>query len=163
MSRTVVQTLISDLSREWGLPDLAMDENDFLCVQTNGVVINVDYFEDENVLAFYGTVADMPTENREPVLEAMLVGNFGWQETAGATLALDSTEQLALLTVTIPVNGLDLPVLLDCIQMFTDLAWHWSKKIDSLATGYQEPATAEMSADHAHTNPGEPAVPSTFI
>ena len=143
MSKTQAETLVAELAQEWELPELAMDADDYFCVQpADGVVLNVDYFEAADVFSLYTTVAEIPAQNRLAAFESMLRANFGWEETGGATLALDSTGELALLTAEIPVDGLDLPVMLDRIETFSRLAWSWSKKINALA---EESEAAEPS------------------
>ena len=148
MSRATIENLITELAREWTLPDLAMDENDYLCIQTEtGVFINIDFFEEADQLSFYTTVAEVSDEvspeNRLKVHRTMLEANSGWEETSGATLALDSTGTLALLTVAMPVEGLDLPAMRQRVEDFAKLAWHWSKRIKTIAAATPEPGSEQ--------------------
>ena len=134
MPRSSMEILIADLARELDLPDLGLDNHDYVCVQTeDGVIFNMDYYEQDDVLSWYTTVGEVPDEQRIPVLDAMLSANFGWEETGGATLCLDPEGKLALLTVSMPVADMDLPVLRQRMQDFSEMAWAWSKRISALA------------------------------
>jgi len=142
MSRAAAAILIADLARELDLPELALDEQDYVCVQIeDGVVVNIDYFEEGDVLSLYTTVGEAPAEQRRPILQRMLESNFAWQGTAGATLCLDPSEELALLTGSMPLGDMDLPALKQLLADFCQLAWMWSERLQQLAA--DAPASIE--------------------
>ncbi|MEZ5581677.1 MAG: type III secretion system chaperone [Candidatus Competibacteraceae bacterium] len=125
--------LIKDLGREIGLPEMAMDENDFVCLFTNdGVVLNLDYHEDEDVLVMYATVGEIPDDQRLQLYQELLQANFFWQSTAGATMCIDHTAERVMLMTNITVGDLDLPKLMAVLDHFTGLAWVWSDRIREL-------------------------------
>jgi len=134
--------LVAELAREMDLPDLELDEQDYVCVQTeDGVVFNIDYFEEDDVLSFYTTVGEVHDEHRLPILAAMLAGNSAWEATGGATLCLDPEGQLALLTVAMPAGDLNLPLLRQRMQDFSEVAWTWSGRIRAITE--QQSGTAD--------------------
>lgn len=134
MSKENMHHLIEELGQELGLPDMEMDDQDFVCIFTDdGVVLNLDYHEDEDVLVLYTTVGEIPNDNKRLQLyEEMLRGNFAWESTAGATLCIDPSAKLALMMVNITVGDLDLPKLMKVLNHFTRLAWVWSDRIREL-------------------------------
>lgn len=130
MSKSSMEKLVAELAKEWDLPDLAMDKNGFFFVKTaDGVFINVDYFEEEDVVSFYTTVAEISKKYRETIYELLLEGNFSWDLTSGATLCIDATEKVVLLTVAMPARELDLRTLLKRFSDFGKVGWFWSQRI----------------------------------
>ena len=134
MSRERVTTTLGELASEWGLPGLALDENDFLCIETDDRLINIDYFEDADAVSMYGTVAEVPEDRRLECFRMMLQANHGL---AGGevpqALALDPTEQLALLRAEIPVYELTLPGLLSAISNFVRDLNSWTERFEQFA------------------------------
>ncbi|NJN47765.1 MAG: type III secretion system chaperone [Candidatus Competibacteraceae bacterium] len=133
MSKENIHQLVKDFGREIGLADMAMDENDFVCLFTNdGVVLNLDYHEDEDVLVMYTTVGEIPDDKRLQLYQELLQANFFWESTAGATMCVDHTAERVMLMANITVSDLDLPKLMAVLDHFTGLAWAWSDRIREL-------------------------------
>ncbi len=140
MSKENMHHLIDELGQKLGLPDMQMDDNDFVCIFTDdGVVLNLDYHEDENILVIYTTVGEIADDKRLQLYEEMLRGNFVWQSTAGATMCIDPSAKLAMMMANVTVGDLDLPKLLNVLNHFTRLAWVWSDRIRELS-GHEAPA-----------------------
>ena len=145
MSKSRIQQLIQELGATIGLSELELDEKDFVCiVSEDGVVLNLDYFEDEDTLVMYTTVGEIPDDKRLQLYEEMLRANFFWETTAGATLCLDPEVNLALLMANITVGDMDLPQLTNVLEHFTKLSWAWSDRIRALT---DEDNTAKSSAE----------------
>ena len=132
MSRARITTAIAELAAEWQLPQMELDENDFLCIDVDGLIINIDYFEEAECLSIYSTVAEVPNGKRAECFDLMLRANYGWQKTAGAVLAVDPSETLALLRTEVTLNDLDLPVLLNRMDEFTTTVKHWADRLEQL-------------------------------
>ncbi|MEE4377567.1 MAG: type III secretion system chaperone [Candidatus Competibacteraceae bacterium] len=133
MSKENIHQLVKDLGREMDLPDMTMDENDFVCIFTNdGVVLNLDYHEDEDVLVMYSTVGDVPDDQRLQLYQELLQANFFWESTAGATMCVDHTAERVMLMANITVGDLDLPKLMTVLDHFIRLSWAWSDRIREL-------------------------------
>lgn len=148
MPKENMHHLIKELGQELGLPDMEMDDKDFVCIfAEDGVVLNLDYYEDEDVLVLYTTVGEINNENnRLRIYEEMLRGNFVWESTAGATLCIDPSAKLALMMTNVTVGDLDLPKLMNVLNHFTRLAWVWSDRIRDLT---EQEGQAEPPRDSA--------------
>ncbi len=133
MSKENIHQLIKELGQEMGLPDMEMDENDFVCIFTeDGVVSNLDYHEDEDVLVMYATVGEIPDDKRLQLYQELLQANFFWESTAGAMMCLDHTAEQVMIMANITVGDLDLPKLMTVLDHFIRLAWAWSDRIREL-------------------------------
>ncbi len=137
--------MFAELARDWELSELALDDNDFLCLQTaDGAVVNIDYFEQDAALAFYTTVGRVPDDGGE-IYQILLEGNCDWAETAGGTLALDPSSEFVLLTAKLHAETLDLDRIVQQIETLTTTAADWATFMESLVEGApgeesQEPA-----------------------
>ncbi|NJN48094.1 MAG: type III secretion system chaperone [Candidatus Competibacteraceae bacterium] len=150
MSKSHMQHLTDELGDAIGLPDLALDEKDFVCiVSEDGVVLNLDYFEDEDTLVMYTTVGEIPDDKRLKLYQEMLRANFFWETTAGATLCLDPEIDLALLMANVTVADMSLPQLMNILDHFTKLAWAWSDRIRALIGEQQDAAERPVQAEQA--------------
>ncbi|MEZ5582385.1 MAG: type III secretion system chaperone [Candidatus Competibacteraceae bacterium] len=88
MSKSHMHHLINDLGDAIGLPELALDEKDFACiVSEDGVVLNLDYFEDEDTLVLYTTVGEIPDDKRLELYQEMLRANFSGNPPPGRPCA----------------------------------------------------------------------------
>ena len=144
MSRVRVETVIAELARDWELPELILDENDYVCLQgADGTIVNIDYFEEDAALSLYVTVAPNPEQDRAVVYQLMLEGNCNWSETAGTTLALDETGEYILLTAALEAATLDLDGLVQQIERLLTTATDWAEYIKSLLD--ETPTTTESA------------------
>ena len=154
MPRETVKHLIRELGEAIEAPGLELDEDDYVCiVNQDGFVLNIDYFEDEDTLVFYSTLADIPEAHRLTLYEAMLRANFQWRDTAGATICLDPELDLALLMASITAADLDASRLLTVIGHFTGLSMAWTARILELS-GERMPDPARPAMD-APTAPAD--------
>ena len=145
--------LIRDFGNSYDLADLELDDRGYVCiVSEDGVVLNIDYFEEDEALVFYTTVGEIEDGHRLTLYEEMLKANFFWENTAGATLCIDPNATLALLTASITVTDLDLPKMLIVMDHFTRLTWAWSDRIREI-TGE---ATSLGDAAGQDREPGAP-------
>ena len=149
MSRARVETVLAELARDWELSDLALDDNDFFCLQTaDGVLVNIDYFEQDDALAFYTTVCRVPAEAGGEIYQVLLESNCDWAETAGGTLALDPTSEFVLLTAALPAATLDLTTLAGQVETLAQSAIGFKSFIASLVDGAPGESSQE-TADFA--------------
>jgi Tir chaperone protein (CesT) family len=143
MNRDALQSLFAGLGETIGLPELKLDDDGYLCIiDDDGVVLNIDHFEDQDCLVLTSTAAEIADEKRLEVYDEMLKANFLWKETAGTTLCVDPSGRNAMLAVSITAGDLDLPKLINVVGHMHALTWAWSERIRAI-TG-EDPLGGEM-------------------
>ena len=151
-----IDYLLKELGETIGLPELSLDDKRYVCiVSDDGVVLNLDYFEDEDTLVMYTTVGEIPEDKRLELYEEMLKANFFWENTAGATLCLDPEVNLALLMANVTVADMDMPKLMQVLDHFTRLTWAWSDRIRAIAG--QQPEAKDLPPPDERVNLFDPS------
>ncbi|MEM9044408.1 MAG: type III secretion system chaperone [Pseudomonadota bacterium] len=159
MAREDIGDLIAKLGAEIGFPDLALDEGGFVAiVNDDTTVLNIDYYEEEQAIVMYATVAELTDETRFDIYEEMLMANFMWKETLGATLCISPTTEHALLMASIETDDLDYQTFSKFYQNVHRLTWAFSDRFKKIAG--DESADEERVEDPA-SHPTAP-LPSSF-
>ena len=157
MTKENVERLIAELGEAMEVPDLALDEDGFVCLYgEDGVVLNIDHYEDQDCLVMYTTVGEIPEEHRLALYDEMLKANFMWQDTLGATLCVSPTGEHALLMISITTGDLDLPQFLNVYNTIGRLTWAWSDRIRAI-TGEDAATAAEAPAGDPAASPPPPS------
>ncbi|MEM9099535.1 MAG: type III secretion system chaperone [Pseudomonadota bacterium] len=150
-----IDELMAKLGAEIGFPDLAFDETGYVAIiNEDGTVLNFDHYPDQTAIVVYSTVAELKDETRFDIYEEMLMANFMWKETCGATLSVSPTTEHALLMASLPTEGLDLPTLIRFYENVHRLTWAFSDRFKSIA--------GEDDAAAVSTDPSDAPLPSSF-
>ncbi len=158
MTRAIVQSIFSEIGTNIGIPDLALDDSDHLGIVTDdGVGVNFEYFEDDDVLVIYSTIGEVPEEHRLRFYEELLHANFLWQATAGATLSLAPRGNLVMLNASVTVHDLDRAKLLKVTDHFAKLSWAWSDRLQAIVDGTVEDDETEGPQESAAPDPSQMA------
>ena len=89
MSREAINALFSELGSQLGMDQLALDENDHCVLRIDeGSDIHLEYLEESGLLLMVSALPGIEAEYKAAVYEIMLKGNYLWQDTYGATLAI---------------------------------------------------------------------------
>jgi hypothetical protein len=133
MARSHVDNLLTKLGKDLGMDRLGLDKADHCILQIeDGPHLHMEYFEDEDLLVIVAALEPVPKDKQLAVYTSLLKGNFMWQGTFGATLALHPESgaiavQHKLVAAAIePVNFQGL------IDGFDGLCRHWRGQIASL-------------------------------
>lgn len=147
MNRKDVNRLVEDLGAGLNIPDLALDEDGFVCIiNEDGVVVNIDHFEKQDSLVIYTTIGEIVEKRRLQIYDEMLKANFMWKDTLGATLCVSPDGQHALLMASFTVGDLDLPKLLNMYKNIYELTWAWAGRFRAVA-GEDLPERADGSGE----------------
>lgn len=128
-----VHTLVSLLGERAGVP-LALSEAGTLALQfDDGVALNLEYAEAENVLHLYAIVGEDPHEDdfRLLVYSLMLQGNLFGHETAGGTLSLDDGTGELMLTRRIDLAVADVEYLSEAVETLVTAAAQWKTRLSA--------------------------------
>lgn len=124
MNREQADSLIRQLGTAIGMTELALDDAGMcLLALEDDTVITIGYdITSEQLILMSPLDAVEPTER---VLRNMLIANFLWHGTEGATLALNPSGQVALLQRAVP-DAIDVPGLQAAFEAFASQARTWN-------------------------------------
>jgi hypothetical protein len=149
MSKEVVDRLIAEFGNELDLPDLALDEDGFVAIiNDDGLVLNIDYYEEQETMVFYTTIGEIPDDRRLELYDEMLKANFAWQDTEGATLCVNPVGTHALLMASVTLDGLDPSVLMTIFNHLGELTVAWAHRLRAI-TGVDDETAETADAEPA--------------
>lgn len=130
-ARAKADVLVAEMAAAMGIPELALDADGTLTLDMDDrflVTIGVD--EPANALTLMAPLLGTEGPKPKALLEEALVGNFMWQGTLGATLAIDEETGTMVLHRRLPLDGLKLQELEQAIEQFVDATEAWTGLAD---------------------------------
>jgi len=123
--------LIKDLGVALGLPDLGLNPESCARLVFDGTTaINLEVDTERGCLHLHSLLGSVPREGRDALLYSMLKGNLFGNKTAGATLAIDSLREEAVLCRSIELEYLSVPRLMDILEKFVKVTELWVQKVE---------------------------------
>ena len=104
----ILNELVERLRENLGASAVIMDTEHQYTAEMEGFLLMVHHLEDSGQILLGTCVAPLPREGRERVLLALLQGQYFFQRTAGATLAVDNEASFIVLaggTLPAPADG----------------------------------------------------------
>jgi Tir chaperone protein (CesT) family len=136
MSRDTMNALIQEFGATVGATEMAFDEDDYLAfTSAEGVLVNVDYFEQDETLVLYTTIGELSDDFRFEFYDEMLKANLFWELTLGATLCVSPDGNHALLTACVSTADLDVVQLTNFFQHVNRLTLIWADRLRQIAAG----------------------------
>ena len=126
MSLEIARDIIKDASLSLGVPGVVLGPEGVAFSEKglDGMTWGVGYNANRGTIDFIGMLSsEIPTQED---LETMLVGNYQWQKTLGATLALDPTEKVPVILRNTPFKGVTASELADFMREFFAACRRWS-------------------------------------
>ncbi len=126
-ARAKADMLVAEMAAAMGIPELALDAEGTLSLDMDDrflVTLGVD--EAAGALTLFAPILGTQGPKPKAFLEAALVGNFMWQGTLGATLAIDEETGTLVLQRRLPLDGLKLPDLEQAVEQFVNAAEAWT-------------------------------------
>ncbi|MDR0444928.1 MAG: type III secretion system chaperone [Puniceicoccales bacterium] len=139
--RTEVNELLARLKHSLCLDSLFLDEKDHcILLFDDKVILNMELDEERSQFIIYAYLGMVPFNNKENVYELLLQANFFWQETQGATLALDGQTQTLVL-----LHSFDIPFrqpenFEEDLASFVETAERWIQKLSDILEETKEAA-----------------------
>ena len=93
----ILNELVERLRENLGASAVIMDTEHQYTAEMEGFLLMVHHLEDSGQILLGTCVAPLPREGRERVLLALLQGQYFFQRTAGATLAVDNEASFIVL------------------------------------------------------------------
>ena len=156
MTKQTVEMVIQEFGTAAGAPDMALDEDDFVCFTTPaGVLINVDYYRDDDCLVMYTTVGEIFDDTRMDIYDDLLKANFFWEVTGSATLCVDPEGTHALLVASVTAAGLDVTQLTNVFDRIDQLTQAWAARIHQITRDRVADTTPAPDQGAAIANPAQ--------
>ncbi len=124
-----MHTLIHDFGKNIGIPDLALDEHHYCCLQFDGVVVNLEYEPDKDELFLYTHLGRIPQDPSLALYERLLEANFFFRQTGGGVLGIDKATGIIALAWRLPASPLTLPALEKLMETFVNTAEYWTEQV----------------------------------
>ncbi|MBF0099433.1 MAG: type III secretion system chaperone [Desulfobacterales bacterium] len=129
MQQEEIKKMITDFGKNIGLPELTFDENGYLCLMFDDVVVNIEAMFETEQLFFYTNIGEIPHENKEAFYEMLLTANYFFKETAGGTIGIDKNANIISLAYQLPFTSLTTNKLEKTVENFINVAENWINKI----------------------------------
>jgi len=151
MARSHVDNLLIRLGKDLGMDRLGLDKADHCILKIeDGPNLHMEYFEDEDLLVIVAALEPVPKDKQLAAYTALLKGNFMWQGTFGATLAVQPESDAIVVQHKLVAAAIEPVTFQGIIDGFDGLCRHWRDRIAAL----DEPATKEQPAAHHDSSHG---------
>ena len=135
MATRHIDLLIDELGKELELPGLRLSDEGACVIGTeNSLEIVLNYVEDDDLLVTYASLGRIPDEKREMVYEALLKGNFGFQNARGTTFGTTARGRQVVLQSYTRVEPLDVTSLTATLDHFSHWASLWAEIIQDIGS-----------------------------
>jgi hypothetical protein len=142
--------ILARLGEAVGIPDLALDEDAACMLEIDGLLFNLQWFEDSRALAVYAVVGAAEHGPRAlPLYTALLEANALGRDTGGLALGLHAGLDSLLLSGQVFVGDLEGDdALYHYVEFFAGQAKHWEARIREILAETPETPGASDGAGH---------------
>lgn len=154
MSNEVMGNLLREFGNSIDLPDLELDgDNRCNLLFDETIPVSFELSEDEAAIYIYSSIGAVPADKRGAIGTVLLNANYGFRDTAGATLGLDQGNGEVMLLRGEKLEGMQLADLDKILTDFVNLAEQWRNKLDELISGAAPDAPASQTGDDLAPSP----------
>lgn len=134
-AKDVLQALLNEFASYIGLSELYLD-SEGLCrlLFDDKIELHIQVKEKDSSLMLFAIFATIPENYAKEIYVDMLQANLFWQQTGGATLALDKSSDSAVLVCEHTLIGLYQDKFQKIIQHFVDNVEEWQDRFQQIIT-----------------------------
>lgn len=125
---------------------LTQDNDHQYTLRLEGYLVMVDLLPDEEKILLATSLGALPKDNLCELYQTMLQGQYFYQQTSGAVLAVDNSASFAVLQAILPLPLTDESVLLRAIEGFLHKADLWREKLGTFSASAQSPGQPGTSS-----------------
>lgn len=129
MSQSLFSQFLLELGTRLNLHKIQPDEQGYCAIAFDEVVIHLQYIEDKLEIIAFSTIGELSSDYRETILESLLQANLFWQETHGATFAIESETEQIFIQERFSLGQNDFNQFLVWLEQFTQTSEHWKQKL----------------------------------
>ena len=123
-------TLIQTLGRKMGLENLAFGEDGMVVFEVDGsMTLAIGLEADTQAITLYAPLHGSGGQRDSDLLEQLLAANLLWQETQGATLALDRSSNHVVLHQRLPLSEMSQEAFEQHVDTFTNTLQAMTRRI----------------------------------
>ena len=138
---------LKELGEKNGL-EIALDDNGACTLELeDGRPVCLQERANLNELDFVSLIGEVPLEVRTEVFERLLMANFYWKETLGATLSWNPGLQQVVLIYPFPLADATPGTLESIFTRFLELQAAWKDRLEELVSAAQKPDGDEDPLD----------------
>lgn len=146
MDRGDVQELLDAFGKLAGMDSLELDETGRVGLAVDeAFTIEIEHDAVDGVLLFSVDLASLGADPEPAHLLTLLRGNFCFDRTAGATLALTGPENLVVLQQQLRLDSLDVSSLAQAVEAIAAAVEEWTPLIARMADSADEPLASEQA------------------
>lgn len=146
MSLTAIQALFAELGQQLGMAELALDDNNHCILNIDeGSDIHLEYLESEDLLLMVTALPPALEKHQAKIFETLLKGNYLWQDSYGATLAIHPETDAIILEHKMRTDAIEPGSLQDHIAGLDTLARAWEERIGDIIAEQESQATANTT------------------
>ncbi|NIZ02152.1 type III secretion system chaperone [Thalassospira lucentensis] len=153
MSLTAIQALFAELGQQLGMAELALDENNHCILNIDdGNDIHLEYLESEDLLLLVSALPPAAEKHQAKIYDILLKGNYLWQDTYGATLAIHPETDAIIIEHKMRIDAIEPGSLQDHIAGLDTLVRAWEERIGEVVAEQDTPSsdTAPRPQDMNH-------------
>ena len=133
MSLTAIQALFAELGQQLGMAELALDENNHCILNIDdGNDIHLEYLESEDLLLMVSALPPVEEKHQAVIYGTMLQGNYLWQDTYGATLAIHPETDAIIIEHKMRIDTIEPGSLQEHIAGLDTLTRAWEERIGDI-------------------------------
>lgn len=142
MSKQNLQTLLQRIGQTVGIPDLALDGDNYCQLRIDGTLdLSIEFIEDGELAVFSARCGTLGEHNRAAALQQIADANFYWVGTGGGTLSSNSREGAVYLQFREPTTQMDQTRLEHLLQALVHNAERWGARLAALGAAPAEAAS----------------------
>lgn len=144
---TILSELVEPLRENLGAFAVTMDTDHQYTVEMEGFLLMVHHLEGAGQILLSTCVAPLPRERREDTYLALLQGQYFFQRTAGATLAVDNDASFIVLQAVYSMRLLTADTFVHAVERIMQAAEYWRGECAKMA---DEEADERLSITMLH-------------
>ncbi len=117
-----INRLLEEFGNYLGLESLALDEDNYCCLSFDAVFVNIEAIPASSMVLLHTTLGQVAENAGADIYRQLLEANYFFQQTAGATLGLETGTRVVALTQIVDIAHMDLSGWEAVIQAFVDAA-----------------------------------------
>jgi len=141
-----INRLLADFGNCLGLKSLALDQNGYCCLAFDAIYVNIEAVGESAWVLLYSSLGKVAPDAGQDVYMRLLEANYFFQQTAGASLGLETGTGLAVMTQAVNLAYMEASDLEAVIKAFVDAAEHCAQLFNPVQESVQ-PLTTPFSVN----------------
>lgn len=117
-----INRLLRDFGNHLGLDSLALNEDGYSCLAFDEIYVNIEAIGESSWVLLYTSLGKVAHDAGQDVYMRLLEANYFFQQTAGASLGLETGTGLAVMTQAVNLADMESSDLEAVMKAFVDAA-----------------------------------------